>query len=221
MTLKQALAKLESFSNEKMKQYHLKNGAHENLYGCNKGDIRKVAKEIKHDFNLAMELWDTENIDARFLAILIIKPKDLNLEQIDKLVHSTNYVYVADWFNNYILKTHPDREALREKWIKSEHPMAARAAWSLTAGRVARDSEGIDIPALLNRLENEMADAPEEIRWNMNICLAYIGIHHPEHRKKALEIGENLGVYRDYPTAKGCVSPFAPIWINEMVSRQV
>ncbi|PLW90773.1 MAG: DNA alkylation repair protein, partial [Mucilaginibacter sp.] len=29
-----------------------------------------------------------------------------------------------------------------------------------------------------------------------------------------------LGIYRDYPVSKGCVSPFAPIWINEMVKRQ-
>jgi len=27
-------------------------------------------------------------------------------------------------------------------------------------------------------------------------------------------------VFRDYPTSKGCTSPFAPIWINEMVKRQ-
>lgn len=42
----------------------------------------------------------------------------------------------------------------------------------------------------------------------------------PEHRKRALAVGEKLGVYRDFPVSKGCTSPFAPIWINEMVSRQ-
>jgi hypothetical protein len=25
---------------------------------------------------------------------------------------------------------------------------------------------------------------------------------------------------REYPVSKGCTSPFAPIWIKEMVSRQ-
>ncbi len=35
-----------------------------------------------------------------------------------------------------------------------------------------------------------------------------------------LAIGETLGIYRDYPVSKGCTSPFAPIWINAMVSRQ-
>jgi 3-methyladenine DNA glycosylase AlkD len=54
----------------------------------------------------------------------------------------------------------------------------------------------------------------------MNNTLAAIGIHHPEHRARALAIGEALGVYRDYPTPPGCTSPFAPIWIGEMVRRQ-
>jgi hypothetical protein len=38
--------------------------------------------------------------------------------------------------------------------------------------------------------------------------------------KRAIAIGEKLGIYRDYPVSKGCTSPFAPIWINAIVSRQ-
>jgi 3-methyladenine DNA glycosylase AlkD len=54
----------------------------------------------------------------------------------------------------------------------------------------------------------------------MNSCLAAIGIHFAKHRKRAIGIGEKLGVYRDYPVPKGCTSPFAPIWIDYMVRRQ-
>jgi 3-methyladenine DNA glycosylase AlkD len=52
-----------------------------------------------------------------------------------------------------------------------------------------------------------------------NSALAEIGIHFPKLRKRALAIGEMLGIYRDYAVSKGCTSPFAPIWINAMVSR--
>jgi 3-methyladenine DNA glycosylase AlkD len=65
-----------------------------------------------------------------------------------------------------------------------------------------------------------MADAPPETQWTMNAALAAIGIHHAKLRKRAIAIGEKLGIYRDYPCSKGCTSPFAPIWINEMVKRQ-
>ena len=73
---------------------------------------------------------------------------------------------------------------------------------------------------LLERIESGPGDAAPEVQWTMNSCLAGIGIHFPKLRKRAIAIGETLGVYRDYPVSKGCTSPFAPIWINEMVRRQ-
>jgi hypothetical protein len=55
--------------------------------------------------------------------------------------------------------------------------------------------------------------------WTMNSCLAAIGIRCPEERARAIAIGEELGVYRDYPVSKGCTSSFAPLRIGEMVRR--
>ena len=104
--------------------------------------------------------------------------------------------------------------------MESDYPWAARAGWSLTAGRVTRNPEGIDVPGLLDRIESEMPIAPAPVQWTMNTTLAQIGINFPELRARALAIGEKLGIYRDYPVSKGCTSPFAPIWINEMVNRQ-
>jgi 3-methyladenine DNA glycosylase AlkD len=65
-----------------------------------------------------------------------------------------------------------------------------------------------------------MGSAAPAAQWTMNSCLAQIGIHFPTHRKRAIGIGEKLGIYRDFPVSKGCTSPFAPIWIGEMVKRQ-
>nr|WP_211658720.1 hypothetical protein [Phytoactinopolyspora halophila] len=65
-----------------------------------------------------------------------------------------------------------------------------------------------------------MPDAAPEVQWTMNFSLAGIGIHDPEHRERAIAIGEKLGMYRDYPVPSGCTSPFAPAWIKEMVDRQ-
>jgi 3-methyladenine DNA glycosylase AlkD len=65
-----------------------------------------------------------------------------------------------------------------------------------------------------------MLDAPEPTRWTMNFCLGELGINHPEFRDRAIVIGERIGAYRDYPTSKGCISPFVPIWVNAIVDRQ-
>jgi len=85
--------------------------------------------------------------------------------------------------------------------------------------RVAKKPDGLDLPRLLDVIEAEMKDAPDRLQWPMNNCLAQIGIDHAEYRARAIDIGERLEVLKDYPTPPGCTSPFAPIWITEMVGR--
>lgn len=220
MTLQEALAQLKSLGNEKVRARNKKNGAGDEQFGVQHGDIRKLAAKIKTNHELAVALWKTGNIDAQYLAILLMKPESLSAREMDRMVRSVTFAWVADWLNSYVVKNHPDKETLRQKWMTADHPWAARAGWSLTSERIEKSPEGLDLAALLDRIESEMADAAPEVQWTMNFCLAGIGIHFPKHRKRALAIGEALGIYRDYPVSKGCTSPFAPIWINEMVRRQ-
>ena len=220
MTLKETVSQLEALTNEKMKAHHMKYGAGPNLFGVKLGDIRSLAKKIKIDHALALELWDTENMDARLLSTLIIDTKKLLHNDIERMVKSEKYVQVADWLYSNIIKNFPDTEALRIKWMESKNVMCARAGWSLTSGCVARNPDVLNLEALLDRLESEMADAAPEVQWTMNSSLANIGIHFPEYRARAVAIGEKLGIYRDFPVSKGCTSPFAPIWINEIVRRK-
>jgi 3-methyladenine DNA glycosylase AlkD len=179
-----------------------------------------LAKKLKGKPELASKLWNTGNADAMLLAVLLMNPKQITPAELEKMVRSVTFTHLADWLDSYVTKVHPQKELMREKWMKSSHPMLLRAGWSLTARRVEKEAEGLDLMALLDRIEREMGGAPPVVQWTMNYCLAQIGIHFPEHRKRALAIGEKLGVFRDYPTSKGCTSPFAPIWINEMVRRQ-
>ena len=220
MNLQETISALKALGDERVRKQHIKNGARENLFGVKMGDIRALAKKIKTNHALALELWKTENIEARMLAILILNPKQLSAAEIEEMVSSEKFAWAADWFYNYIIKGYEGKEQFREKWMNSNDVMLARAGWSLTSGRVTRDAEGIDIPAVLDRIESEMATAAPEVQWTMNTTLAQIGINHPSYRARALKIGEKLGIYRNYPVSKGCTSPFAPIWINEMVSRQ-
>jgi 3-methyladenine DNA glycosylase AlkD len=220
MTLKETLRQLESLGDEKMRAHNAKHGASKNQFGVKRGDIRKVAEKIKTDHELALALWQTGNVDAQFLAALVMKPKNLSADEVERLVRSVAWVQVADWLSSYIIAQHADKESLRQKWMTVKDPMLARAGWRLTADRVEENPDGLDLPALLDRIESEMGSAAPDVQWTMNSTLAQIGIHFTKHRKRAIAIGEKLSIYRDYPVSKGCTSPFAPIWINAMVSRQ-
>lgn len=219
MTVDQVLSKLESRADPAVKERNRKGGAGEN-FGVKMGDIRSVAKEIKTNHALAMELWATGNLEARLVAVLILRPKDLTAGTLERMVSEATFTQLADWLNSYVVKKHPSKDAVWEAWMDSSDPMLARSGWSLMAEKVSELAGELDMSALLERLEREMPTAPAPVQWTMNFALVNIGIHSAPHRERALEIGERLGIYRDYPVSKGCTSPFAPIWIREMVKRQ-
>lgn len=127
---------------------------------------------------------------------------------------------VADWLMSYVVRQHPLKEEVRTWGMESGSPLASRAGWSLTAERIAKAPESLNASDLLDRIEAEMGAAHPLPQWTMNYALAEIGINCPDLRQRAIGIGEKLGVYRNYPVSKGCTSPFAPIWIGEMVKRQ-
>lgn len=220
MTLEETLARLEALGSERMREQNRRHGAGDNQFGVMLGDIRKLAKEIKAGHELALALWETGNSDARLLAILLFKPALLTADDLERMIAEVGYAQVAEWLTSYVIGKHPEREALRLKWLDSADPWAARAAWGLTSERISKSPDTLDLPALLERIEREMPGAPPQVQWTMNFCLAGIGINSPELRPRTITFGENLGLYRDYPVSKGCISPFAPIWINEMVKRQ-
>ena len=230
MTIKEILAKLESLGSDARRKHNAKvgpdgtPGAGKNQFGVATGDIRKLAKKIKAPDNhaLALELWKTGNIDAQLLAILLMKPKQLSATQLDKMVRTATFAWVADWLNAYIVKEQPEaeKETLRIKWMKDKNGWAARAGWNLTASKINKGDDGLDVDALLDRIEKEMPKAPPEVKWTMNNTLAAIGIHHAKHRKRAISIGEKIGLYKDWPVSKGCTPPYVPVWVEAMVKRK-
>ena len=220
MTLDETMDQLRALGNETVRERNSRSDAGLNQFGVKLGDLRTLAKTIKTNPELASALWQTGNLDAMLLATLLMRPKQIATEELDRMVGSVTSSQVADWLGSYVVKLHPDKERLRQRWMESGDTMRARAGWSLTAERIVKHPAGLDPAALLERIEREMGAAPALVQWTMNFCLAEIGIHFPEHRERALAIGETLGVFRDYPTPRGCTSPFAPLWINEMVRRQ-
>jgi 3-methyladenine DNA glycosylase AlkD len=196
------------------------NEKHGDDHGVNLSKLRAVAKRLKTQQDLARQLWETDDTAARLLSILICRPKAFERDELDAMLRNARTPKVHDWLVNYVVKKNPHSEELRVAWSADPDPVVASAGWALTTERVAKNPEGLDLTGLLDVIEAEMKVAPDRLQWAMNHCLAQIGIEHAEYRVRAIDIGERLQVLRDYPTPPNCTSPFAPIWISEMVRRQ-
>jgi 3-methyladenine DNA glycosylase AlkD len=217
VTVAEVLAELAELEDQRTREVNEKHG---DDHGVNLGKLRALAKRLRTQQDLARRLWATDDTAAMLLAILICRPKAFERAELDAMLRQARTPKVHDWLVTYVVKKNPHAEDLRLAWFTDPDPAVASAGWALTAVRVAKKPEGLDLAGLLDVIEAEMKDAPDRLQWAMNHCLAQIGIEHAGHRARAVGIGERLQVLEDYPTPPGCTSPFAPVWIAEMVRRR-
>jgi 3-methyladenine DNA glycosylase AlkD len=216
-TVDDVLAELAALEDPKIRSV---NERHGDDHGVNLTKLRAVAKRLGTQHELAGALWATGDTAARLVAILIGRPKAYGAPELDAMLRDARVPKVHDWLVGYVAKKNPHVEELRLAWFADPDPVVASAGWALTSDRVAKSPEGLGLAALLDLIEAQMRQAPDRLQWAMNECLATVGIHHPEHRARAIDIGERLEVLKDYPTPPGCTSPYAPIWIAEIVRRR-
>lgn len=216
-TVDEVLAELAALEDPRIRAV---NARHGDDHGVNLSKLRAVAKRLKVRQDLARELWATGDTAARLLATLVCRPKEFARDELDAMLRGALAPKLHDWLVQYVVRKSPHAEELRRAWLADPDPVVASAGWALTTDRVAKRPEGLGLDGLLDVIEAGMKDAPDRLQWAMNHCLARIGIEHPAHRARALAIGERLQVLRDHPTSPGCTSPYAPVWIAEMVRRR-
>ena len=216
-TLTEVLAELAALEDPRSREV---NARHGDDHGVNLSRLRVLARRLKTQPKLAGELWATEDTAARLLSLLVCRPGTFERDELDAMLRQARTPKVQDWFVNYVVKKNSHADELRRVWFADPDPVVASAGWALTSERIVKAADDLDLSGLLDTIEAELRDAPDRLQWAMNQCLAQIGIEHAEYRARAIDIGERLEVLKDYPTPPGCTSPFAPIWITEMVSRQ-
>jgi 3-methyladenine DNA glycosylase AlkD len=216
ITLEAVAAELAGLENPDLRRVNATRG---DDHGVNLTQLRALAKRLGTRHELALALWDGGDTAARLLATLLCRHKSFSAEALDRMIRDIGAPKLLDWFVTNVVKPGKHAEALRLSW-KDAPGMVGRAGWSLTTERVIKAPAGLDLSALLDQIEAEMRDAPEEKQWPMNHCLAEIGIRNAGLRPRAVAIGHRLKVLADYPASPGCTPPYAPLWIEEMVRRR-
>jgi 3-methyladenine DNA glycosylase AlkD len=78
MSPHQAMAELEALGTEQTRSTYLCHGMSEPLFGVRFGDLRPLAKRLGRDHALAHRLWATGNADARLLACMVGRLRELD-----------------------------------------------------------------------------------------------------------------------------------------------
>jgi len=184
------------------------------------GDLRKIAKEIKKDHELALELWSTPDFLARLLAILIMDNKRISQDTVnqldqDMLMHPPEERnQLMDWLMANQLTKDKKTIALIESWQNSVSPLQRRIFWYYQAR--LRWTGQIPPPnslELLNEIEVKITIEEPEVQWAMNFLAGWIGVYEKQYRDRCIAIGEKTGLYKGDMVSKGCTPNYLPEFI--------
>ena len=190
------------------------------------GDLRKFAKEIKKDHDLAMELWSTGKFKPRQLAILIMDKKYLNQEVIDLLDNDIqNHEFdeqnhLMDWLMANQLSKDKRIISLIESWENSSSKLQRRVFWYYQARlRWMGNINQSNTEKLLDLIEKNLMKEEPEVQWAMNYTAGQIGKWQEEYRQRCISIGEKTKLYKDEVVAKNCTPSYLPEFIRIEVAK--
>jgi len=185
------------------------------------GDLRKIAKEIKKDHQLAMELWSAGEFLPRQLAILIMDKKLLSQEAIDRLDKDMQQhplkerTQLIDWLMANQLTKDKNTIALIESWEHSPSPLQRRIFWYYQGRlRWMGQTPPPNTEEMVAAIEQRIADEAPEVQWAMNFTAGWIGVFDKNYRKRCVEVGEETGLYKGQMVSKGCTPDYLPEFIE-------
>ncbi len=222
MTLAEAAAALESLGTAQNRKIYARHGAGPNTYGVSFANLGKLTRKIKVDHNLARQLWDTGNTDARAFALMIADPAAATEADLDHWVATVNQFYMlAGSVAQFAHKT-PFAEKKRKQWTASKDEFTAQAGWDLVAVAATHDST---IPAeyfekQLETIEKRIHKAPNRARHAMNGALIAIGIRDEQLRRLALAAAARIGKVEVDHGETGCVTPEPAAYIAKALARK-
>lgn len=184
------------------------------------GDLRKIAKEIKKDHSLAMELWASGKFLARQLSILMMDNKALTQDLINKLdkdIQSHSFEernHLIDWLMANQLTKDKKTIALIESWQNSPSALQRRIFWYYQARlRWVGQNPPENTEYLMNAIESNITHEEPEVQWAMNFTAGWIGVYDKKYRDQCITLGERTGLYKGKMVSKGCTPEYLPEFI--------
>src|SRR5688572_30067545 len=97
MTAAELLAELKSLSSESIKKIFVNHGAPEPIFGVKIGDMKTILKKVKKDQALAMQLYDSGNSDAMYLAGLIADGSKMTKKELQGWVEKATWYMLSEY----------------------------------------------------------------------------------------------------------------------------
>ena len=182
-------------------------------FGIGLTQLRKLAKQIGRDHELALQLWESDNHDAKVIALLIDEPKKLTRQQAEEQVEGVAAGSLEHVFSSCdaTLAKAPFVFDLACEWIASEDSLRCRCGYGLIyeLSKNQRNKQLTDEFFLdcVDRIRERFNQEDTWGRMSMASALLGIGKRNKKLNKASLKLAKDLGPI-DFNEDNGNCEPF-------------
>ncbi|WP_135549921.1 DNA alkylation repair protein [Paenibacillus cymbidii] len=222
MELQEVMSRLEELGSEQTKRTFRNHGAPEPLFGVKIGDLKPLAKSVRKDRQLALDLFATGNSDAMYLAGLSIDPQTMDKPLLRAWARQASWYMLAETTVAGVAAESGHGRDLAEEWIRSAEEMIATCGWSTYAHYVSLTPDNeldIDrIRALLDEIAATIHQAPNRVRYTMNAFVIAVGSYVEPLHEHALQAAAQIGKVNVDVGQTACKVPLAGAYIAKTVA---
>ena len=212
------LKKLGTAQNVKIYKRH---GSGDNVYGVSFANLEKLKKTIKTNHELSINLWDTGNVDAQALSLMIADPDTLTAKTIDTRAKGLKYSLLIGMYGGLVAKS-KFGDSRMKLWMKSKQDHLRQLGYDILCSRLKRGDAPTEKKCLqyLQTIEKEIHDSPNRSRYSMNNALIALGIYQPQLTDRAIEAARRIGKVDVDHGETSCKTPDAESYIKKALARQ-
>jgi 3-methyladenine DNA glycosylase AlkD len=221
MKLKEAMAALAAAGDERTRKTYARHGVKRAMYGVSYGALEKLRKAIKVDQELAVQLWNTGNHDARILATMVADPAQVSTRTLAPWMEELDHSLLVCAVSKLAGKTSSALECFKQ-WSQSNNDRISASGWAVLAELAADYPELPDsfFERQLKTIERDIHKAKNETKYMMNGALIAVGIRSPKLERLAFKAAERIGKVEVDHGDTACKTPDAAAYIKKTVARK-
>ena len=144
-----------------------------NSFGVSVPKLRTLAREVGRDHPLALKLWETGLHDARLLATMMVDPRQVTVDQMDKWVRDFDSWDVVDGSCGNLFDKTPFAVAKAKEWCKRDEEFVKRAGFVLIAELAVHDKNAKDqvfldfLPLIVGGASDKRNFVKKAVNWSL------------------------------------------------------
>ena len=174
MEVRQVVDRLRSIGDPKVVEGIARFGIQSsNSFGVSVPKLRALAREVKHDHQLASKLWETGLHDARLLATMIDDPRQVTVAQMEKWVRDFDSWDVVDGCCGNLFDKSPVAIGKAKEWCRREAEYEKRAGFVLMAELAVHDKNSKDqvfldfLPLIIDGASDKRNFVKKAVNWSL------------------------------------------------------